>query len=155
MNIIIYSRSWMCTCLFFIKQKTSYEMRISDWSSDVCSSDLLAPTEVLWRHESLYPTRNSSRASFAPTGRVTNTASVSNPEKCASEPARDGGGTFNIPGTESGIKPLQPGAQVPHLHGTDAVANARIGMKLGRSEEHTSELQSLMRISYAVFCLKK
>src|SRR3546814_2386080 len=29
---------WMC--LFFFKQKTAYEMRISDWSSDVCSSDL-------------------------------------------------------------------------------------------------------------------
>src|SRR3546814_5501847 len=29
------------------------------------------------------------------------------------------------------------------------------GMRVGRSEEHTSELQSLMRISYAVFCLKK
>src|SRR3546814_9491163 len=32
---------------------------------------------------------------------------------------------------------------------------ARIGERRGRSEEHTSELQSLMRISYAVFCLKK
>src|SRR3546814_4926462 len=33
----------MCTvdrCVFFFKQKTAYEMRISDWSSDVCSSDL-------------------------------------------------------------------------------------------------------------------
>src|SRR3546814_7484885 len=31
-------------CVFFVKQKTAYEMRISDWSSDVCSSDLkLAP----------------------------------------------------------------------------------------------------------------
>src|SRR3546814_8396177 len=29
-------------CFFFFKQKTAYEMRISDWSSDVCSSDLLA-----------------------------------------------------------------------------------------------------------------
>src|SRR3546814_3680801 len=29
-------------CVFFFKQKTAYEMRISDWSSDVCSSDLLA-----------------------------------------------------------------------------------------------------------------
>src|SRR3546814_9784123 len=28
-------------CFFFFKQKTAYEMRISDWSSDVCSSDLL------------------------------------------------------------------------------------------------------------------
>src|SRR3546814_15320245 len=33
----------MCVvCIFFFKQKTAYEMRISDWSSDVCSSDLLA-----------------------------------------------------------------------------------------------------------------
>src|SRR3546814_13303357 len=31
----------MCCVIFFIKQKTAYEMRISDWSSDVCSSDLL------------------------------------------------------------------------------------------------------------------
>src|SRR3546814_4202590 len=29
-----------CLCCFFFKQKTAYEMRISDWSSDVCSSDL-------------------------------------------------------------------------------------------------------------------
>src|SRR3546814_3084512 len=32
---------WLCLCdFFFFKQKTAYEMRISDWSSDVCSSDL-------------------------------------------------------------------------------------------------------------------
>src|SRR3546814_15858932 len=31
-----------CDCFFFFKQKTAYEMRISDWSSDVCSSDLLS-----------------------------------------------------------------------------------------------------------------
>src|SRR3546814_9319741 len=30
----------LCFCFFFFKQKTAYEMRISDWSSDVCSSDL-------------------------------------------------------------------------------------------------------------------
>src|SRR3546814_7331282 len=30
----------VCFCVFFFKQKTAYEMRISDWSSDVCSSDL-------------------------------------------------------------------------------------------------------------------
>src|SRR3546814_10727908 len=33
------------SCFFFFKQKTAYEMRISDWSSDVCSSDLLARTD--------------------------------------------------------------------------------------------------------------
>src|SRR3546814_897090 len=32
--------------VFFFKQKTAYDMRISDWSSDVCSSDLTAPTSV-------------------------------------------------------------------------------------------------------------
>src|SRR3546814_5963151 len=36
-------------CIFFFKQKTAYEMRISDWSSDVCSSDLPAETCVLAR----------------------------------------------------------------------------------------------------------
>src|SRR3546814_2894246 len=33
---------FVCLLLFFFKQKTAYDMRISDWSSDVCSSDLLA-----------------------------------------------------------------------------------------------------------------
>src|SRR3546814_4688527 len=33
-------------CLFFFKQKTAYEMRISDWSSDVCSSDLLSSLQT-------------------------------------------------------------------------------------------------------------
>src|SRR3546814_2467426 len=45
---------------------------------------------------------------------------------------------------------LQPGADVHSLHGA-----AVLGQVKSRSEEHTSELQSLMRISYAVFCLKK
>src|SRR3546814_5166397 len=38
---------------------------------------------------------------------------------------------------------------------THVVFNGKVGALTGRSEEHTSELQSLMRISYAVFCLKK
>src|SRR3546814_4178436 len=33
----------LCLCIFFFKQKTAYEVRISDWSSDVCSSDLFKP----------------------------------------------------------------------------------------------------------------
>src|SRR3546814_4248253 len=36
--------SAVLSCIFFFKQKTAYELRISDWSSDVCSSDLLART---------------------------------------------------------------------------------------------------------------
>src|SRR3546814_10076098 len=43
---------------FFFKQKTAYEMRISDWSSDVCSSDLIARRPVLLdRHAFLAPAR--------------------------------------------------------------------------------------------------
>src|SRR3546814_14760091 len=39
---LLYLKSLICS-FFFFKQKTAYEMRISDWSSDVCSSDLLTP----------------------------------------------------------------------------------------------------------------
>src|SRR3546814_7051018 len=46
---------------------------------------------------------------------------------------------------------VDPVKQIQH----DRRANVGIVEKIGRSEEHTSELQSLMRISYAVFCLKK
>src|SRR3546814_10841065 len=41
---LLYVRMFLCCCVFFFKQKTAYEMRISDWSSDVCSSDLLVVT---------------------------------------------------------------------------------------------------------------
>src|SRR3546814_7427160 len=37
---VVYGDGWRCCFVFFFKQKTAYEMRISDWSSDVCSSDL-------------------------------------------------------------------------------------------------------------------
>src|SRR3546814_5161590 len=39
--------SYVVIFFFFFKQKTAYEMRISDWSSDVCSSDLLQPSDYL------------------------------------------------------------------------------------------------------------
>src|SRR3546814_2627421 len=40
MCVIVLVGLWIFCCFFFFKQKTAYEMRISDWSSDVCSSDL-------------------------------------------------------------------------------------------------------------------
>src|SRR3546814_9976915 len=43
----------------------------------------------------------------------------------------------------------------PYFHGVASRSGAPICLGIGRSEEHTSELQSLMRISYAVFCVKK
>src|SRR3546814_10761615 len=44
---------------------------------------------------------------------------------------------------------------VGHLHLDGVIIGMNVGLHGARSEEHTSELQSLMRISYAVFCLKK
>src|SRR3546814_4382446 len=43
----------------------------------------------------------------------------------------------------------------PTRSGSSAIRSAMVKVAVPRSEEHTSELQSLMRISYAVFCLKK
>src|SRR3546814_8092472 len=50
---------------------------------------------------------------------------------------------------------IGPIATPDHIHLTPALPKTRSGKIMRRSEEHTSELQSLMRISYAVFCLKK
>src|SRR3546814_10939404 len=59
-----------CSVFFFFKQKTAYEMRISDWSSDVCSSDLHVvgrPCEPLGPKGAAAPKRRSIEASAAPT----------------------------------------------------------------------------------------
>src|SRR3546814_2618687 len=50
----LYMLSVLCVYFFFFKQKTAYEMRISDWSSDVCSSDLQDDGKK-------YPSRRSKR----------------------------------------------------------------------------------------------
>src|SRR3546814_7538262 len=102
-------------------------MRISDWSSDVCSSDLsLAASSPRGVFRSpLQPVR-STHAHGRPTRRVLSASH----RRCA--PA-------STNGSASLSRDPRPAP----------VARAC------RSEEHTSELQSLMRISYAVFCLKK
>src|SRR3546814_3901505 len=46
--------------VFFFKQKTAYEMRISDWSSDVCSSDLVHCRRFQWRRIRLVEASNQS-----------------------------------------------------------------------------------------------
>src|SRR3546814_8726484 len=87
-------------------------MRISDWSSDVCSSDLLGLTYLFISHDLGVVEHLSDRVCIMYLGRIVESAPT---EALFAEP--------NHPYT--------------------------------RSEEHTSELQSLMRNSYAVFCLKK
>src|SRR3546814_2542044 len=101
-------------------------MRISDWSSDVCSSDLL-DTEV-------------TDARFDPAdNRWTVTAAD--------------GRAWRAPALIVATGQLNR-VNIPDIPGREGFAGAQFHTAR-RSEEHTSELQSLMRISYAVFCLKK
>src|SRR3546814_10883991 len=109
-------------------------MRISDWSSDVCSSDLLG----LHDHESR-ASHGRARRSVPPSGRRRLRLRRAAPALLRRVPVGHG--------PDGGILSADRAQRVP-------------GACLGggppdRSEEHTSELQSLMRISYAVFCLKK
>src|SRR3546814_9622181 len=62
----------------------------------------------------------------------------------------------SFPDAPNNIPELFPNGYSPHLHIYDEDFQTTAGLRGDlRSEEHTSELQSLMRISYAVFCLKK
>src|SRR3546814_2248474 len=113
-------------------------MRISDWSSDVCSSDLLvrklgreflvAASDIEWLQAA---------------------GNYVNP--------RVRGRDYPLRSTIAGIAAQLDPDRFVRIHRSyivnlDTVASIE---PLDRSEEHTSELQSLMRISYAVFCLKK
>src|SRR3546814_4288315 len=105
-------------------------MRISDWSSDVCSSDLLA-----WQ------------------------SGVHRPPDAAADPAGRGGRCRGAARSAARFG-ARPEARVAHRHRRLHPSRLRAAGPEGgpgprRSEEHTSELQSLMRISYAVVCLKK
>src|SRR3546814_6351960 len=105
-------------------------MRISDWSSDVCSSDL-HPFNVL-----------NPRGLV---GKILNIVKVKSDALGIAERADAPNDDVRLI-IRSGIK-----SDVCHLASQIfEIFNASF-----RSEEHTSELQSLMRISYAVFCLKK
>src|SRR3546814_3518857 len=101
MRIIYWSSDF-----FFFKHKTAYELRISDGSSDVCSSDL-----VLEKVSEAYHQNKSAIAQNV---------------------------KMLVGGLRNMAKPQ---------------SRDRLDLSNDRSEEHTSELQSLMRISYAVFCL--
>src|SRR3546814_5613161 len=105
-------------------------MGISDWSSDVCSSDL-------------YPHWKSEK--------TTRRSPLGLPQWIAPAAGSDERSTWLAPAW-TGASSRPAGAS---LATRAAPAASRSGLSSSRSEEHTSELQSLMRISYAVFCLKK
>src|SRR3546814_1472639 len=109
-------------------------MRISDWSSDVCSSDLNRDQQRRRRVEPRLPQDALLRR-------------VADDHRRAR--GFGGGGHVLLI-----LDHRQPFA-APADHAADMAADAAITDQDDRSEEHTSELQSLMRISYAVFCLKK
>src|SRR3546814_9913412 len=117
---------------FFFKQKTAYEMRISDWSSDVCSSDLQIERAAVGEDQ---PSPDHQRPRLAMRDARIIVADQPRALRDQTVAARDR--------IEHVLGHLRH-----HLAG-------QVGRQPGRSEEHTSELQSLMRISYAVFCLKK
>src|SRR3546814_9111707 len=109
-------------------------MRISDWSSDVCSSDLFS--EV-----------GKKTPLFARFSTVAG-------ERGAADAERDIRGFALKFYTEEGNWDIV-GNSTPVFFFRDPLRFSDLNHAIKRSEEHTSELQSLMRISYAVFCLKK
>src|SRR3546814_1875615 len=131
--------TFMSFVFFFFKQKTAYEMRISDWSSDVCSSDLkCVGTDIAGVPVRFASCVNGTHLRFSWT--ICSIRSV-----FSSRPSRpSASNTRSARCCQSGVRisPTRAGGIA-----SDGVRN--------RSEEHTSELQSLMRISYAVFCLNK
>src|SRR3546814_4910689 len=123
--------------MFFFKLKTAYELRISDWSSDVCSSDLGDvnyavrdfPGYGKLSGKSLDDLRAGERVAVAGTKR---------------DPL-----DFVLWKAAKADEPPESKWESPYGLG-------RPGWHIEcSSEEHTSELQSLMRISYSVFCFKK
>src|SRR3546814_66578 len=209
--------------VFFFKQKTAYEMRISDWSSDVCSSDLRHErhprgvrrqqagrrdrreqqlSDPREREDRLQrgrqgrrrgkpgrrPEAGTGKAGPGP-GAVAQPASEARPLSLSKESYRSGRGGREEARQQrrelgEAVEALemrqrldrrlavalgeqQEGHARRRRRGGVHLAVADIGdgrelhrqqaghLAQRRSEEHTSELQSLMRTSYAVFCLKK
>src|SRR3546814_8074990 len=123
-------------------------MRMSDWSSDVCSSDLVL---VYASYSKGYKSGTfNGRATSGPALNVVLPENSDSYEIGVKSQFWDRRVTLNLSVYDVTYKNLQTTVTV--RDSTGAPATALIN---ARSEEHTSELQSLMRISYAVFCLKK
>src|SRR3546814_5520694 len=138
-------------------------MRMSDWSSDVCSSDLLE-AEALHQRVFLVATE---------TGQTVQRGAIVGPLAVVAEQLGLGNRRLRqfvmiiAAIRRRWERPYRLGLRqgrlrlrlcfrsVQHHALRPSVGNAVLRSSNARSEEHTSELQSLMRISYAVFCLKK
>src|SRR3546814_2109832 len=119
-------------------------MRISDWSSDVCSSDLcLGILQVAAAAAEVEQRQRGAGAGAVGVAAILEQARQGAAERADRARQRDRWEERRARRTDIGVLSDQ------QVFGAQHVGTAQ------RSEEHTSELQSLMRISYAVFCLKK
>src|SRR3546814_4734773 len=154
---------------FFFKQKTAYEMRISDWISDVCSSDLLMTAlparEIIPMVRPFDLNQHLEALQLLLDAQTGDGAQVVIRDSAAKPLVR-----FDASALDAALVELVANARTALATGGRIIVRAkRAGRRLwvtvadtgkGMSqqdgkEEHTSELQSLMRISYAVFCLHK
>src|SRR3546814_5987257 len=132
----------ICQTCFVIKQRTAYDVRISDWSSDVCSSDLFYALAERLLAETSYDivlfagadARPGSALSDNPRVKIFDILDIDEFDAVLSN-------AKIMVGNDSGPK---------HLAATRGVPTVSVH----RSEEHTSELQSLMRTPLAVFRFK-
>src|SRR3546814_9458893 len=159
---------------FFFKQKTAYEMRISDWSSDVCSSDLLLA--IFGGGTRAEPGADCDVRDIGDTDRHAAARCDDDLRQitligCLARHTDQDllAAAFDVAGAAVGIIALECSddiverqiecrqrSRVRRRMILPGVAAERVDLgDAGRSEEHTSELQSLLLISYAVFCLKK
>src|SRR3546814_6219087 len=123
--------------IFFFKQKTAYEMRISDWSSDVCSSDLWKlprSGEGVRLHERRFHPHDGRTAHPCGAGDL----------GLSDRTRRNLSRHLRRLVCRSG-RGVLCGERTPRWAGGQ--------QNRPRSEEHTSDLPSLMRTSYAFFCL--
>src|SRR3546814_5610606 len=116
-------------------------MRISDWSSDVCSSDLPSEDQL----EALISQARSEAKNAFGDDTVYMEKYLGDPRHIEFQIFGDGNG--------NAIHLGERDCSLQRRH--QKVLEEAPSPVISRSEEHTSELQSLMRISYAVFCLKK
>src|SRR3546814_3520152 len=124
-------------------------MRISDWSSDVCSSDLFRVSASAGYIDAYYRRIND------PSGTITLASRLPRVPKWTATLSPE----FNVFLANEGRVTLRADYSYKSTMAADAentpeLFSGNVSL-VNRSEEHTSELQSLMRISYAVFCLKK
>src|SRR3546814_9234793 len=149
LSSFLFSYYFLFLVLFFLfKQKTAYEMRISDWSSDVCSSDLDIGSQRVEGDSRIARGARHARIDVGDAYRNVG-------PQFGGEIDRDAKAATAVVARRSNHAEQRVDPQPLEARADIIVAKREEGDAQPRSEEHTSELQSLMRISYAVFCLKK